>query len=312
MKEFILEKLICPSCIPIENPLRLKNTLREGDDIVSGILRCRSCGKEYPIKDGVAVVLKDNSLTESDMKFRYETRRMLSFYLWAHYSDLWGDEGNDIYYILKSLIQDTKGPFLDTGCAVGRLTMEMSDRAETSIGIDISFTFIKKARELMLNGGQEAEIPIEGELMERHYFKIKPEWKTDKVEFIVADAERIPFKEGSFSCASSMNLIDRLKHPILHLKELSRILNPVNGELLISDPFSWDPDIAEKDEWLGGKHSGRFSGSSEENLKAIIMGKGGLLSPPFSLKSEGNAWWKIRNHQRHYELINSYYLLAIR
>ncbi len=50
MREKTLEILCCPVC---KGELELKNPKKEGDKIVSGTLKCRKCGKEYRIKDGI-------------------------------------------------------------------------------------------------------------------------------------------------------------------------------------------------------------------------------------------------------------------
>ena len=50
MKESTLDILCCPVC---KGNLKLKDARKKGEDIVSGILVCEKCGKEYRINDGI-------------------------------------------------------------------------------------------------------------------------------------------------------------------------------------------------------------------------------------------------------------------
>ncbi len=50
MREKTLEILCCPVC---KGELELLEAKRQGDEITEGILKCRKCGKEYRIKDGI-------------------------------------------------------------------------------------------------------------------------------------------------------------------------------------------------------------------------------------------------------------------
>ncbi len=50
MKEKTLEILCCPLCM---GELDLINPEKYGESIVSGILKCKKCGKEYRIRKGI-------------------------------------------------------------------------------------------------------------------------------------------------------------------------------------------------------------------------------------------------------------------
>ncbi len=50
MKEKTLEILCCPLCM---GELELLNPETEGESIVSGTLKCKKCGREYGIKEGI-------------------------------------------------------------------------------------------------------------------------------------------------------------------------------------------------------------------------------------------------------------------
>ncbi len=54
MRMTLMEILVCPMC---RGELNLTVTEQDGDEIVSGVLRCRECQEEYPIQDTIPNML---------------------------------------------------------------------------------------------------------------------------------------------------------------------------------------------------------------------------------------------------------------
>ena len=54
MKKEHIKLLICPYC---HGELELTIIKEENGDIIEGILKCKSCGKEYEIKEGIPKML---------------------------------------------------------------------------------------------------------------------------------------------------------------------------------------------------------------------------------------------------------------
>jgi len=54
MKKEHIKLLICPYC---HGKLELTIIKEENGDIIEGILKCKSCGKEYEIKEGIPKML---------------------------------------------------------------------------------------------------------------------------------------------------------------------------------------------------------------------------------------------------------------
>lgn len=50
MKRDLLDIICCPVC---KGDLDLKEEVIENDEIVSGKLVCKKCGREYPIEEGI-------------------------------------------------------------------------------------------------------------------------------------------------------------------------------------------------------------------------------------------------------------------
>jgi uncharacterized protein YbaR (Trm112 family) len=305
VKKALLDMLICPSCLPKEH--QVKATILEStqDDIAEGTLKCEDCGAAYLIQEGVAF-LDPNRAKVNPANNRYETIPLLSSYLWSHYGDLLEDElATDSYRQWADLMRPHTGVCLDTGSAVGRFSFEMARKCDFVIGIDNSISFIRSARDLMIHRGANVSLPQEGLLTEEKTLTLPEDWKTDNMEFVVGDALALPFRSGVFSSVSSLNVIDKVPKPIVHMTEINRSAQKNGAQFLFSDPFSWSTAAAPEGDWLGGTRGGSFPGKGKDNIIALFEGTKGNLSPRWKVESHGHVWWKIRTHSNHYELIRS-------
>ena len=314
MKKLLLDLLICPSCLPDENALSPRIVEAKGEDIITGDLTCRRCDSVYSIRDGIAFIgpaLRNGTIHAGS---KYETAPVLSSYIWSHYCDLLLNEENasDAYNRWADLLSSRSGIGIDAGSAVGRFTFEMSDKSDFAVGIDNSLSFIKSARALMKD--RRITVPLQNEgYLSREMTVVLPEkWDSNKVEFIVGDAQAMPFKSQSASSLASLNLIDKVPAPLKHLKEVDRVAKKKDVQLLFSDPFSWSTDVTGEENWLGGKNNGLYSGSGVENIIGFLRGEKGDLSARWKIEKRGSIWWKIRTHSNHYELIRSCFIKANR
>jgi SAM-dependent methyltransferase len=312
MKKVLLDFLICPGCLPDEQ--RLQETIAEaaGGDIIEGILTCRRCQAVYQIKQGIAF-LDPNPSEGSPTQNRYESLPVLSSYLWSHYGDLLGDEfATDAYVRWAELMQQNPGLCLDTGSAVGRFSFEMAKKFDFVVGLDNSLTFIRASRELMRQRGAELTLPEEGVLTRRERLVFPEDWQTENVEFIVGDAQALPFRSQGFAGVSSLNVVDKVPRPLTHLSEINRLARTRDAQLLFSDPFSWSTEAAPEEQWLGGKEDGSFAGRGKDNIIALLEGRMNGFFPTWKVEDNGHIWWKIRTHSNHFELIRSCYIKANR
>ena len=135
MKQKMLEYLICPACLPGENGLRPKDAGTPADEIIEADLECPECGRCYPVRKGVAKIVDASRDCPSKQARRYEDPGLLSSYLWSHYSDLFEDpEGVRAYEEWAAQLACKGGVGLDTGCAVGRFSLEMARKCDFVIG----------------------------------------------------------------------------------------------------------------------------------------------------------------------------------
>ena len=313
MKSLLIDLLICPTCLPLEVELVCQIEERDGDDILTGFLKCEECGTRYPIQEGMASLLPRSNEKNRGKRSKYESSSVVSSYLWSHFSDMLEEpEASTAYQDWAELIEHQNGISLDAGCAVGRFTFEMSMKSDFAVGIDNSDSFISTARKLIKSRQLEVTIKEEGLLTREKRIQLPKRWSTEKVEFIVGDAQVLPFRSKTFSLLASLNLIDKVPLPLGHLEEMNRVARDSEAQFLLSDPFSWSSEIAREENWLGGTHEGPFSGEGIGNVVGLLAGKKGEFSPPWKIDKQGHVWWKIRTHRNHFEFIRSCFIKASR
>ncbi|WP_306532467.1 Trm112 family protein [Geobacter sp.] len=311
MKRSIAPLLICPACLPRERPLELTATAEADGDVTTGALSCRGCRRRFPISDGIAVLLPDPNAGPAGGQWKYEEQGTLATYLWSHFADLTGDpEAGEAYTAWASSLAGSAETALDAGCAVGRLTFEMGQRSELAMGFDLSLTFIRAARQLARERQLTFSLPREGNLRDEFRLALPDQWRTDGVDFVIADALAIPFARETFAQTATLNLIDRVSYPLAHLYEMNRIARLSGASFLLSDPFSWSTANTPEEKWLGGTESGPYPGRGMDNVRALLGGRDGIIAPPWNVTREGSIWWKIRSHRNHFELIRSEFLVA--
>lgn len=315
MQDWLAPSLICPECLPGNVSLELEPKDEKDGDILSGTLSCPACGRTYPIDNGVAVILPDRSRPLLDDHTGYNSAQMLSSYLWSHYSDLFGDpEATHAYETWSSLFRQREpgGLALDIGCAVGRLSFELSGCHSRVVGIDTSLSFIQKARELKKHKTLSFDLVIEGLMTEKRTCTLGEGYACDRVEFIVADALALPFPDHRFETVTSINILEKVASPSHHLKDVNRVLTKERGTFVFSDPFSWDESVSPPEAWLSAGKNGNGGLRGVESMSRYIQGKDGLITPPMTIRDTGRVPWKIRKTENLWEHITSHFIVGTR
>lgn len=313
MKRILIPLLICPACLPKEHPLDISSPREQGDDIINGELSCRKCRKRFPIRDGVAVLIPEPEAGTSGGQWKYEEAGTVDRYLWSHYADLMkAPDASDAYAAWAAMLAPHSDISFDAGCAVGRLTFEMSLRSELAIGCDLSPAFIRTARRLANERGISFSLPLEGNIRETFRFDLPAAWRSDNIEFIIADALALPFAGETFQQVASLNLADRVRYPLAHLFDINRIARSKDAFFLFSDPFSWSTANTPEELWLGGMPNGPNSGRGIDNVRALLEGKQNIITPPWRITQQGSVDWRLRSHRNHFEMIRSELLAAER
>jgi len=313
MNRHIVPLLICPACLPQERPLTLTVKQEAEGDILKGFLSCAGCRKRFPIREGIALLLPEPDSGASGNQWRYEEATTVNGYLWSHFSDLMAvPEANTAYAAWSNQLGSRAGLSLDAGCAVGRITFELAARSELAIGCDLSQAFVRTARCLARERRISFNLPREGNLLDEFTITLPDHFPAERVEFIVADALRLPFARNAFSQGTSLNLLDRVNYPLAHLYEINRVMGINDSRLLFSSPFSWTTAATPEEHWLGGATSGKYPGRGIDNVRRLLEGVEGIIAPPWQICAEGSVHWRLRTHANHREEIRSLFLAAER
>lgn len=343
MRKDLIKKIefICPCCRygssdgVVQAPLKLDRILRRKDDFVlEGFFVCSNteCSCEYPILNGVPVVLKDmkgwwqsekselSVITSESTEMReyfnglsysaplsHTEKSLISSYMDLHYGTLadsknpfasWADPR--IFWekavgIAKPVADQIRHRSLDLGCSVGRYTFELARFSDLAVGIDLKFSFISEAAMFQRSKKISYERRKHGRCFEQVETSYSP---SQNVLFLVADALDPPFKAETFDLVTALNLIDNVKLPLVLIGQMDALLKQ-QGRLILGSPYEWQIDICEPEEWL--ETDGM---DSPEMLQNILEGQ---LIPQMGLNYEvleniTDVPWRMRHHVRHYSV----------
>ena len=106
--------------------------------------------------------------------------------------------------LLKMIAPDRISDFkiLDIGCGTGYFTQFLSSYCRSVVGIDTSVNMIKYAMKKREDRSQKTEV---------------------RIKYIVADAEKLPFKDGGFDISVSITALNFVKNPLSAVSEAVRI-----------------------------------------------------------------------------------------
>jgi SAM-dependent methyltransferase/uncharacterized protein YbaR (Trm112 family) len=333
---------LCPLCRQSRasnSPVEIRSILKKThDSLMEGVLACsnRECLAEYPIIDGVPIIVPDLRnyvsqniipiLSRNDLSETLESllgdccgpgsvfdsyRQHLSAYAFDHYGDLDPTERKDSPVLPGSVLAlleqglsrieaRVNGPVIDLGCAVGRTSFELAKTVDHLVlGVDLNFAMLRAAALILHEGRIAYPRRRVGMVFDQRKFSAALE-AASKVDFWVCDATCLPFADASFSLAASLNVLDCVQSPYDHLKELSRILEP-HAEAFVSAPYDWNVNATPVEAWLGG-HSQRSEkrGASEVMLRSLLAGG----DHPYAIQeleliSETEGFpWSLRLHER--------------
>lgn len=264
---------------------------------------CEDCRLEYPIVDGIPIIVPDvrgyiaNNISQihrrGDLSEEIEgligdalgpgsdldqTRQHLSIYGWGHYGDLDPEEQQDeasgsvVRCVERgfSLPINLSGPALDLGCSVGRTTFELAERIDgLALGVDLNFAMLKTAQNVMQTGRLTYGRRRLGLVSDRREFPVRLPGR-ELVDFWACDTLALPFAAGQFGTLLAINLLDCVVSP-RDLLAVVRGMLQEEGSALISTPYDWSPNATPVEAWIGG-HSqrGPDRGAAEPLLRALL------------------------------------------
>ncbi len=197
MKPRLAGLLSCPDC---QVALLLESTSSQGDEIVSGKLRCSKCGTDFPIRDGIPRFVSGDAYVES---FSFEWKRWRLTQL-----DTPEHRASETTFVASTgrRPEELAGRLvLDAGCGAGRYMDVVARVGGEVVGFDLSYS-VDAARE---NLGARPNC-----------------------HFVQADALRLPFRSDAFDFVYSIGVLEHTPDTHAGFTSLLRTLKP-GGEVSI-------------------------------------------------------------------------------
>jgi SAM-dependent methyltransferase/uncharacterized protein YbaR (Trm112 family) len=332
----------CPVCARdrgLAPALALAEGAQERDgDVLAGILVCADagCRQEYPIIDGIPVIMPDlrrhlgeraiELLLRDDLDPAVQSllgdalgpdswfdiiRQGVSTYAWDSYADL--DPAEQVGAVLPGAArrclaelldlvrpwQPGAAPMLDLGCGGGRTSFDLAAAGTGLVlGIDANLALLRLARRVAKTGrGHYARRRV-GTVYDGRAFQGALPGR-ERVDFWACDALALPFAPQQMGLVAALNLLDCVADPRRLLDGMARLIKP-NGALLLATPFDWSTRATAVTEWIGG-HSQRGTGEGAPvpMLRTLLTeGAHRLSITGLEIVGEGESSWHTRLHER--------------
>ena len=204
-----------------------------GAAVKHGELRCATCGRGFPIEDGIVSLLpaafgRTSAPAEGDLLRQMQARDDEA----CCYDELYDDDGHrfELDTYLARLAPRPGERVLDIGCGTGRFTKEYAGAVGEVVGADFS---VASLRRLLARG--------------------------PSVQAVRCEAGQLPFATGGFDAIVATSLFSNLPTQATRdraLAEVRRVLAP-GGRLLVTVyNHSW---------WKRARHSLRLSQSGAKH-----------------------------------------------
>lgn len=300
-------ELTCPACRRhSERGLELFTV----EPASAELLRCRGCGKTYPVIDGIPVLLRDLSQADALGLFApLQAPDALAALAEA------GPDGAPLPHLveqLSSYLPSWESGFeaiaqklrarprvalsLELGCGVGRALFELSRSAGLAVGLDRSGAFLRAARTL-LSG---AELPYARRMAGRSYTRasVRAPAAAENVQLVCGDVLDPPFAPGQFGRVAALNVLDAVRSPRALLHHVHLLAAP-GAEILLASPYAWRDDVVEVKERLGGADP---AAALRDEVRAL----------GWSIEEEADLPWTLRRDARALSVYQTHYLRARR
>jgi SAM-dependent methyltransferase/uncharacterized protein YbaR (Trm112 family) len=345
-------KPVCPACRTAGQAHALVINLIEVEsagDIEAGILGCPHCGTEFPIIDGLPIIvpdvrryIQDNSfylLTRDNLTPALESligdaagpntavdsvRQHLSSYAWDHWASHDPQESHQAEDPKSGAIARTveralamrprdlsDGDVLDLGCGGGRSVVELAlQTGRKVLGIDISFALARLSRRAVV--GRYVSYPRRriGLVYDRRTFNLSLDLPRDALDVWICDVLALPFRDQTFGLVAAFNVIDCTSNPRTALSEIERVLQ-VGGTTLLSTPFDWSGNVTPLTSWLGGHSQRGAHGGTAEAILDMLLGDGPLgVGALRKISAIARLPWHVRLHDRAFMHYQAYVVAA--
>lgn len=333
---------VCPRCRGAgrgEQRLTLASiAARDGEVVREGLLHCpaRECQLEFPIIDGVPVIVPDVATWLNTNLMPVMEREDLSPALTSLIADAAGPGSafDAVRLHTSSYVRDhygafdpaeaggdappgaarrcleaglalfgvagPTGPALDIGCAAGGIAHALAERTDGLVlGIDLNFSMLRLAQRVLATGRVRYARRRIGIVYDRREFAV-PVPRPEAIDYWACDALALPFGAQSFGLIAAMNVFDAVQAPQALLATIAALLRPGGGAVLAT-PYDWSPQATAPGAWVGG-HSqrGGHGGAAEPLLRDMLTpGAHPMAVGGLAIAGEVERFpWRVRLHDR--------------
>ncbi len=346
---------VCPRCrleSRPDRPLTLARIgARDGDVIEAGALHCEApdCQQEFPVLDGIPVIVPDPARFLSDSQAQILARDDLPatvmatlgdaigpgtafesarHHLGAYAHDHWAEFDPEIgsprfppgsvaraLHAGLALLGEAlpEGPALDIGCALGRATAELAATGQGLVlGVDLNFSMLRLAASAQRRGQVAYARRRIGLVYDPVAFAI-PAPDAARIDHWACDAMALPFRVGQFARIAALNVLDCVPAPMTLLQAIAALLPPGGGAVLTS-PYDWSPTATQPPFWIGGHTQYGPHGGGAESLLRAILTEGAHPQSIAGVAIAGEIEdqpWAVRLHARS-TMVYALHLVALR
>jgi ubiquinone/menaquinone biosynthesis C-methylase UbiE len=234
----------------------------------------------------------------------------------SHYG--YGDpENSDTISQIDRLLEHTlsdkdlpEGPILDVGCGVGRSSFWLAEKHQRPVlGLDVNFAMLLHAQDVLLNEKIRYGLRRIGIVYDWKEYSVQSSHR-NLVDFWVADATCLPFRNQQIGSATTLNVVDCTSSPTQYLRELTR----VSKEWHSFCPYDWSSSVTEFGQWLGGHSSfSPWNGDPESVIRYLLSEESSdpLLKTARVVREEPSLPWKVRVHNRSTTDYDVHYVHAV-
>ena len=331
---------VCPVCVRAGHPgprlVLAAATERTATDIRAGTLHCPGCQHEYPVLDGIPIIVPElrrllaergvELLVREDLDPATESligdatgpdswldamRQVQSTYGWDGYADLDPEEPATtqgpvpgaarrcLARLLELAAPREPLRVLDLGCAAGRTSFDLAAAHPGALvlGLDLHLGLLRLAQHAAAGHVSYPRRRI-GLVYDRRCFPVALAG-AERVDFWACDALALPFAAGVAGLCVGLNLLDCVADPRRLLEGMADATSP-GGRILLATPYDWSTRATPLEAWLGG-HSQRAAheGAGEAFLRAMIDTQSAHAIPGLRHLAEQAEWpWQTRLHAR--------------
>ena len=259
----LADLLVCPGCRVIaDGRVELHTLARDGE-----ALTC-TCGRRYPIRDGVPIVLAGEP-DEIEVREDADTAEHVSIYMDAH----WAGPPGELVERIEARAVERVARAVELGCSAGRVVAALASGADHVVGVDLQFATLRLARRLL--DGEPVEYGRR--MIGRRYEPARAVAPAVPNRTLVCgDALDPPLVPRSYQRVVALNLVDSVPYPRQLLAVLDGLCAP-GGEVIVASPFAWQ------------------DGTTEE---AERITEADLLLPGYRVEDQAELDWVLRRDAR--------------